>query len=84
MKIKLTCHELTQTLTHDETKWTFADRVRMKFHLMICNHCTRYAKSIESLKIGVRSYFERSAPLPEQTQKLETQILEDLKKDPRP
>lgn len=55
----LSCKEIVTIISSDNDKvWTI--KVQVRLHLMMCRHCSRYAKQIEILKVSAKSLADAS------------------------
>jgi len=55
MKLKLTCKQASQIISQSlDGPLTWSDRLRLKFHLFICNACKRFNQQLKILSDAVR------------------------------
>ena len=52
----LSCKEIVKTLS-SEDRSTWRKRLEVRVHLMMCQHCRKYAKHLEILKSGIKNLF---------------------------
>ena len=75
----LNCREVTRLVASDE----FADsswwpRLRLRLHLLMCRHCSRYARQIERIGASARDRWSAEPRDPGELERLESAILQKL------
>ncbi len=75
----LTCKEVAKRIAQDESgsggwRRTWA----LRFHLLMCQHCRRYAHQIQALGPALRSLLREHGDDPKAVARLEAAILSDL------
>jgi anti-sigma factor ChrR (cupin superfamily) len=76
----LNCKEAVKIIsTEDRAHWR--RKIRVRLHLLICHHCSKYAKQIEALRSGVRAIFEskKKQATDQKIKDLEQKIISNLK-----
>lgn len=86
----LNCKEIARTVsTEDVAPVGWRKRLAVKFHLMMCRHCRRYAEQIQAMGDAARSVFqhppdEPSSPeAPDNLAKLQSDILDRISQSPQ-
>jgi anti-sigma factor ChrR (cupin superfamily) len=86
----LTCKEVARTVSSediDQIGWR--NRLAVRFHLLMCRHCRRYAEQMQALGDAARSVFQQppddqsSPETPENLAKLQSDILDRLSHAPQ-
>jgi hypothetical protein len=55
MKLMLTCKQASQLISKSlDNPLSWSDRMKLKFHLFICDACTRFKQQLRSIKNAVR------------------------------
>ena len=67
------CKEVSQIVAGDRDIG-FWKNLELKFHLLMCVHCRRYADQIRRLGLGARELADRNQPDAKQTEKMEHEI----------
>jgi hypothetical protein len=87
----LSCKDIAQTVSiEDVVPVGWRQRLALKLHLMMCRHCRRYAQQMQTLGDAARRVFqhppgEPSSPeAPENLTKLQSDILDQIARDPKP
>jgi hypothetical protein len=56
MKLMLTCKQASQLISQSlDEPLSWSDRMKLKFHLFICNACTRFNQQLRLIKNAVLS-----------------------------
>lgn len=50
----LSCKEIVKTLSSEDRR-TWRRRLEVRIHLMMCHHCSKYAKHLNLLKVGIKT-----------------------------
>ena len=70
MKFKLTCREVTRiVLEGEERPLAFGERLRLRFHMLICEACPRFVQQVKFMRSAIgrwKQYAEGDGPPPEQ------------------
>ncbi len=63
--IMLTCKEATRLVSEaQDRRLGLSDRIGLRFHLLICSLCRRYARQIQFLIDSIRGSREKLADVP--------------------
>ncbi|MDI1361863.1 zf-HC2 domain-containing protein [Methylotenera sp.] len=55
MKLMLTCKQASQIISQSlDNPLSWSDRIKLKFHLFICNACTRFNQQLRLIKSAVQ------------------------------
>jgi hypothetical protein len=55
MKLMLTCKQASQIISQSlDNPLSRSDRIKLKFHLFICNACTRFNQQLHLIKTAVK------------------------------
>ncbi len=76
----LSCKELVRALASEELEEAGRrKRLAVKFHLVMCRHCRRYASQLKALRSTAKRLWgtEADAPDPDQIARLARKILKD-------
>ncbi len=61
----LTCKEATRLVSEaQDRRLGLSDRIGLRFHLLICSLCRRYARQIQFLTDSIRGSREKLADVP--------------------
>lgn len=52
----LSCKQVVKIVSSEERP-TWRRRLEIRFHLMICHHCGKYAKQLELMKMAFKKMF---------------------------
>jgi anti-sigma factor ChrR (cupin superfamily) len=75
----LKCRDLTRLVASDGVEdFGFMKRMEIKFHLFMCKHCRDYVAQIRSIGKGARDMAAETEPDPEQLQRLEKEICDEI------
>jgi hypothetical protein len=75
----LKCKDLSRLVASDGIEeFGFMQRMELRFHLFMCKHCRNYVAQIRSLGQGARDLASESEPDPDQLQKLEKHICDEI------
>jgi anti-sigma factor ChrR (cupin superfamily) len=75
------CREVSHLIAGDALQQlSWLQRLRFRFHLLMCEHCRRYAEQIRELGRGARGRFG-SPPEAEQEARMEAEILRRLRRN---
>lgn len=79
--LMMSCREIVKTISAEERP-TWRRRVEIRFHLMMCHHCGKYAKQLEILSIAFKRFFisKREQVSSEEITQLEDRIVKSIKK----
>lgn len=59
MKFMLTCKQASQIISQSlDNPLSWSDRMRLKFHLLICNACNRFNQQMRLLNIAVKQVIQ--------------------------
>jgi hypothetical protein len=76
--INLTCEEASFLISkRQETKLTWRESLRLKFHISICEPCTRFAKQVVIMDASLAQFFSLNAS---KSQAFSAKKKEDLEK----
>jgi hypothetical protein len=76
----LKCKDLSKLVASDAIEdFGFMQRLELKFHLFMCRHCRNYVAQIRSIGQGARNLAAESAPTPEEIQRLEKEICDEIR-----
>jgi hypothetical protein len=79
----LKCREISHLVATDElATGTWLKRLEVRFHLLMCRHCSRYAAQLKKLGVAVRSLWAR--PVTDEEQQAASRIKERLWSDISP
>lgn len=57
------CKQITALVSSGmDRELTFVERVRVRFHLVMCRGCTNFAKQMQVLRRAARRFAERDFP----------------------
>lgn len=73
----LNCKEVVTILSSKEPE-NWRERIQLKFHLLMCHHCAKYAKQIEALKSGVKNIMQKSNVDDSKIKRIEDQVLKKI------
>lgn len=72
----LSCREVTQlTASDDLTTAGLRQRMAVRMHLLMCQHCRRYARQLRGMGNAVRQLARAAAPRPSDAE-LERRLLD--------
>ena len=75
----LTCKEVSRSIASDElgaVDWK--RRLAVKFHLLMCRHCRRYARQIQEIGDAAKQVFGGDSPDQEARDRLRDSILDQI------
>ena len=76
------CQEVTRKIASDEFREaTWWQRFGVRFHLLMCCHCQRYAKQLRQIGSAARTLWISPSRDRSTTDRLERQILEGIPDD---
>jgi len=76
----LSCKDLVKRLNSKEQA-TFFQRAEMRVHLMMCKHCSNYAKHLAYMRTNFKKLFSNIMKSdPEKVKGLEEKVIENFKK----
>lgn len=76
----LTCKDVATTIAQDESgRGGWRRTWALRFHLLMCQHCRRYAHQIQTLGPAVRSLLREHGDDPKAVARLEAAIVSDLR-----
>ena len=78
----ISCKEVVKTVSsEDRSSWR--KNLRVRFHLMICRHCRKFAQQLEIMKSSFKKLFKsKTAQVSEETiRKLEDDAIRRLKSE---
>ncbi len=72
----LSCREIVRLMSsHEELSWT--RRAELRMHLMMCKHCSAYAKHLKMMRDGFKKLFSKKTQVPSsEVEALERHIIE--------
>jgi predicted anti-sigma-YlaC factor YlaD len=75
------CKEFTKLVSLEE-KPNWKQQLAIRFHLMICHHCSNFYKQINLLNLELKKIFsvKNKHLSPEQMQDLESKIIQQIPK----
>jgi len=74
------CREIVQIIASGE-KLNLKGRIELKMHLMMCRHCSRFAKHLGIMKVGFVKLFKKITEVDRKTvEEVEEEVLRDLRK----
>ncbi len=57
------CKQITRLVSEElDRELTLAERLRVRFHLMMCAGCTNFARQMQVLRNAARRFAGRQAP----------------------
>lgn len=76
----LSCKDVVKIIS-TEDRPTWRRRLSVRFHLLICHHCSRYARHLEILKTGFNSLFRSRLKSvdPKKIKEIEDRVVAKLK-----
>jgi len=75
----LTCREVTRTIATDELASAgWRQRLSIRFHLLMCRHCRRYASQIKNIGVAVRGIFDEQTSDLSSREQLRANILDGI------
>lgn len=78
------CEEVSRLIASDEAAQTgWRQRVAIRFHLLMCRHCRRYARQLEQIGRAARQILSDSSPDEDARNRLRDSILEQIPADPK-
>lgn len=54
----MNCKEVVLSISSGQVNESWRGKIAVKFHLLMCQHCSRYSRHIEMLGEGVKKIFE--------------------------
>ncbi len=73
----VSCKEVTRKIASDEfAEAGWKERLAVRFHLLLCRHCRRYAAQLRAIGAAARNLLGSRAQDPSALERLERQILE--------
>ncbi len=73
----VSCKEVTRKVASDEfAEAGWKERLAVRFHLLGCHHCRRYAAQLRSIGAAARTLLGRRSQDPSALERFERQILE--------
>lgn len=77
----MTCKEIVKTIS-SEQQLNWRKRIEIRFHLLICHHCSKYAQQLEMVSKGLKKLFlaQEKQIKSEEVIHLEEKIINSLKK----
>jgi len=76
----LTCKDLVREIAESENL-SFFKRAEIRTHLLMCKHCSAYAKHLKYMREGFKQLFSNITQTdPEQIKKIEDQVLKRFDK----
>jgi hypothetical protein len=80
--LRLTCQEASLLISkRQETKLTWQENVKLRFHLSICEPCTRFAKQVVVLDASLSRFFKSSSGKSQQFSSQKKNDLEEMIKN---
>lgn len=75
----LSCKQLVKEI-NDNENLSFFKRAEIRTHLLMCKHCSAYAKHLKYMREGFKQLFSSvSQTNPEQIKKIEDQVLKKIR-----
>lgn len=75
----LTCKEASRTIAADELSTVgWRQQLAVKFHLLICRHCRRYARQMRRIGEAAKEVFGDQTAEPEARDRLRSAILDKI------
>jgi len=76
----LSCKELLKLINEQENT-TFFQRAEMRLHLLMCKHCSNYAKHFQYMRGGFKQLFSKLTETnPQEIERIENEIIENSSK----
>ena len=73
----LNCRDVTRKIASDElSEAGWRERIAVRFHLLGCRYCRRYAAQLRAIGAATRTLWEPRSQDPRTLERLERQILE--------
>jgi hypothetical protein len=78
----LSCREVTRLIA-SENLWRapLLRRLSVRAHLLMCAHCSRYARELRLIGAAVRDQFRLLRPAPEEMDRLESGVRERIRSE---
>lgn len=78
----LPCSEVARLIASEALRQApIHRRLAVRFHLLLCDHCRRYARELRLLGASVREEFRRLVPDPTQLGTLEASIRDRIRSE---
>jgi len=75
----LTCKEVSRSIASDELGAVDGKRrLAVKFHLLMCRHCRRYARQMQEIGDAAKQVFGGDSPDQESRDRLRDSILDQI------
>ncbi len=80
-KMMMNCKEVVKTISSEERP-SWRRRLEIRFHLMICHHCRKYAEQLDHLRASMKKVFRVGSfgEKSEEVKQLEEKILKSFNK----
>lgn len=66
---------------NSEEKVSVLNRAELRMHLIMCKHCSGYAKQLNLMKVGFKNLFSQLTKIePGKVEQIEDQVIEKIKK----
>jgi hypothetical protein len=76
--LRLTCEEASLLISkRQETKLTWQENFKLRFHTSVCDPCTRFAKQVAIMDASMAQFF---SPNPKKSQTFSEERMKELKK----
>ena len=77
-ELMLSCREVVQILSSEEGHG-FSRRTQLRFHLMMCQHCSRYSAQLRMIAQGFKTLFENKSKIETKNfQGLEAEVIKKV------
>lgn len=78
--VTLTCKQVVQLLSSKIDQYPFLKRVQIRFHLLMCHHCSIYLKQLLFMKAAFQNFFitDQDKESKEVVKKIEESIINKL------
>ena len=76
----LKCKEVSLLVSSDDlSNAGFMKKLEVRMHLMMCKHCARYFEQMKSVGKGARDLAQNQEAAPEQIERMEKNIIEEVR-----
>lgn len=74
----LNCKQVTKIISSEDSQ-SWRRKLEVRFHLLMCKHCRKYAKHIDIIKTSFKNIFQLSDADKEKINEIEQTVLEKIK-----
>ncbi|MEP6834290.1 MAG: hypothetical protein ABJB74_12920 [Gemmatimonas sp.] len=77
----LSCKEITRLCASEDIRQaTFARRVEVRLHLLMCRHCRRYVRELSAIGVAARRAFAKRSTHTDTPSPLEQRLIADIRR----